>query len=152
MIVTGQQSICDIFGVAPKTITEWQSDGMPVHVQGGRGTPSQYDTVACIEWRVNRLACGTDGYDLTTERARLAHHQANIAALDEEVKRKTLIPAEQVRSKWQDMLGSFRAHLLSMPTRVAVACVGRDEVMIEKSAREIVHQALDEMARGDGID
>jgi terminase small subunit / prophage DNA-packing protein len=152
MIVTGQQSICDIFGVAPKTITEWQADGMPVHVQGGRGTPSQYDTVACIEWRVSRLACGPDAYDLTTERARLAHHQANIAALDEDVKRKTLIPAELVKSKWQDMIASTRARLLSMPTRIAASCVGRDEVEIEHLAREIVNQSLDELARGNGVD
>lgn len=152
MLVTGQQAICDIFGVAPKTITEWQSDGMPVHFQGGRGTPSQYDTVACIEWRVNRSAAGPDGYDLTAERARLAHHQANIAALDEETKRKTLIPAEQVRTKWQDMLASFRARLLSLPTRIAASCVGLDESAIEKAARDLVHQSLDELSRGDGVD
>lgn len=91
-------------------------------------------------------------YDLVSERARLAHHQANIAALDEETKRKTLIPAEQVRAKWQDMLASFRARLLSLPTRIAASCVGLDESAIEKAARDLVHQSLDELSRGDGVD
>ena len=91
-------------------------------------------------------------YDLTGERARLAHHQANIAALDEDVKRKTLIPAEQVRAKWQDMLASFRARLLALPTRIAASCVGLDEPSIERAARELVHQSLDELSRGNGVD
>lgn len=151
MVVTGQKAICDIFGVAPKTITEWQSEGMPVHAQGGRGVPSQYDTRACIDWFVARGAL-SEGYDLTAERARLAHHQANIAALDEDVKRKTLIPAEQVKSKWQDMQAAARARLLALPTRVAASCVGRDEIEIEREARDIVNQALEELARGDGTD
>lgn len=98
-------------------------------------------------------ASSEDGeYDLVAERARLAHHQANIAALDEDVKRKTLIPADQVKSKWQDMKASARARLLALPTRVAASCVGREEVEIERMARDIVNQALDEMARGDGVD
>lgn len=98
-------------------------------------------------------ASSEDGeYDLVAERARLAHHQANIAALDEDVKRKTLIPADQVKSKWQDMKASARARLLALPTRVAASCVGRGEIEIEREARDIVSQALEELSRGDGTD
>lgn len=88
-------------------------------------------------------------FDLTSERARLAHHQANIAALDEEVKKGTLIPAEQVKAKWIDIKSSVRAKLISLPTKVASSCAGKSEVDIESSARDIVYQALEEMARGD---
>lgn len=104
------------------------------------------------EQAAGRASSEEGEYDLVAERARLAHHQANIAALDEDVKRKTLIPAEQVKAKWQDMKASARARLLALPTRVAASCVGREEVEIERMAREIVNQALDEMARGDGVD
>ena len=114
--------------------------------------PAKRDSARVIRKREPAATCDDrDGFDLTDERARLAHHQANIAALDEDVKRKVLIPAEQVRAKWQDMLASFRARLLALPTRVAASCVGLDEAQIEKAARELVHQALQELARGDGV-
>lgn len=105
--------------------------------------------------RLREKAAGrsSDGeFDLTTERARLAHHQANIAALDEDVKRKTLIPADLVKQKWQDMQASARAKLLSLPTKVAASCVGLPEIQIEATARGIVNEALDELARGNGAD
>ena len=94
-------------------------------------------------------ASSEDGeYDLVAERARLAHHQANITALDERRKRGELIPANEVRAKWQDMIGAARARLLALPSRIAAACVGREEMEIERNAREIVHEALSELARG----
>lgn len=151
MKVTGSQQIADIFNVNQKTITEWTNDGMPVLFKGGRGIASQYETADCIEWRIRRdqVASDGNGYDLTAERARLSHHQANIAALDEDIKRGTLIPADQVKAKWIDIKSSARAKLISLPTKVASSCAGKSEADIESVAREIIYQALDEMARGD---
>lgn len=104
------------------------------------------------EHAAGRASANEDGFDLVAERARLAHHQANIAALDEDVKRKTLIPAERVKEKWQDMKAAARARLLALPTRLAASCVGLEETDIERTARVIVNQALDELSRGDGAD
>ena len=89
-------------------------------------------------------------YDLTTERARLAYHHANIAALDEREKHGELVPADAVRQRWQEMAANTRAHFLTLPTKLAGVCVGKGEPEIEASIREAVYQALTELARGDG--
>ena len=54
MRIIGQEQIADVFGVAPKTIVEWQGDGFPVALRGGPGVPSEYETETCIGWLVSR--------------------------------------------------------------------------------------------------
>ena len=94
-------------------------------------------------------AAGRSGggeYDLTEERARLAHHQANIAALDEKVKDKTLIPADVVVSRWQDILTNVRAKMLSIPTQLAATCADSPRKTVETKATQLVKTALDELS------
>jgi len=154
MLIEGAKTLADMFGVVPKTINDWQNDGMPIHERGAGSVPNKYIAADCIAWRIARDQVAADGqsYDLTAERARLAHHQANIASLDEEVKRKSLIPAETVKSKWGDLVASFRAKMLSLPTKIAGTCVGLSDIEVEAAARGIVYQALDELSRGNGVD
>ncbi|HAG75160.1 MAG TPA: hypothetical protein DCL53_06840 [Thauera sp.] len=150
--ISGQQQIADFFGVSRETINAWQRDGFPVAKRGGSNVPSEYDSADCIRWFVAReLSAGRSSdneHDLTAERARLAHHQANIAALDESRKRGELIPADQVKEKWLSMIGAARSRLLALPTRIASTCVGHGEIEIEREARALVHEALSELARG----
>lgn len=89
---------------------------------------------------------GDGEYDLTEERARLAHHQANIAALDEKVKEKSLIPIEIVVSTWQSIAMNVRAKLLSMPPQIAAKCAGGSKDEIEAEAKELIYQALTELS------
>ena len=84
-------------------------------------------------------------YDLDTEKARLTHHQANIAALNEEVARGNLIPADQVEAAWQDMISNARARLLTVPTRMASVFSQH----VQGAARAIVIEVLEEL-RNDG--
>ena len=86
-----------------------------------------------------------ESYDLTEERARLAHHQANIAALDEQVKEKTLIPAEVVKDAWQSIFANVRARVLSIPTTLAASCANASRDDVENKASELVRQALEEL-------
>ena len=93
-------------------------------------------------------AAGRSGggkYDLTEERARLAHHQANIAALDEKVKRGLLIPSEIVLDTWAAMLNNMRARLLATPTVLAATCVNANREQIEDRSSELIRQALEEL-------
>ncbi len=84
-------------------------------------------------------------YDTDAERARLIHHQANIAALDEQVKEKTLIPAEVVASEWQHIFGNIRARLLSIPTTLAASCAHATREQVQEKAQELIKQALEEL-------
>lgn len=54
MRIVGQERIAEVFGVAPKTIVEWQDQGFPIAQRGSPGVPSEYETQACINWLVER--------------------------------------------------------------------------------------------------
>lgn len=85
--------------------------------------------------------------DIVKERARLTYHQANIAELDEDVKRGELIPAETVEIVWADMVSSFRAKLLSMPTKSAHEFVSLTDLSeIQDAIKAQVNEALEELA------
>ncbi|WP_367025157.1 hypothetical protein ABZN20_10095 [Methylococcus sp. ANG] len=102
------------------------------------------------EWLRARIAAeyGRE-HNLEHERARLAHHQANIAAMEEDVKRKSLIPVDVVKSEWCNQAANIRAKLLNLPGRGAVAVAGLSTVQeIEKELRALVYEALSELAAG----
>jgi phage terminase Nu1 subunit (DNA packaging protein) len=95
-------------------------------------------------------AAGRSGggeHDLTEERARLAHHQANIAALDEQVKKKALIPFDVVVERWQEISANVRAKLISIPPQMAARCANSSKDEVERAAKDLIYQALNELAR-----
>lgn len=96
-----------------------------------------------------RLIYGAgDALNLDAEKARLTHHQANIAALAEADKRENLIPADAVRERWRAMSASIRARLLKLPPRLAEAVTGHDTTQAaERAAMQIVREALTEISR-----
>jgi len=98
-------------------------------------------------WRAE-IRIDADGivYDEKLERARLLHHQANIAALDEAVKQKKLIPADVVLDRWDQIGGNVRAKLLSLPTQLAATCAGLPRDEIEEKAADLIRQALDDLS------
>ena len=87
-------------------------------------------------------------YKTEVERARLLYHQANIAALDEQVKEKTLLPAEMVLARWQDIAANVRARLLSIPPQLATTCVNQPREEIEEKATALIRHVLEELASG----
>lgn len=89
---------------------------------------------------------GGGEYGLTEERARLAHHQANIAALDEKVKEKNLIPSDIVATRWQNIVANVRAKFLSIPIQLAATCAESPRQLVEKRATQVVKTALDELS------
>jgi len=85
-------------------------------------------------------------YDLTAERARLSHHQANIAALDEKIKQKALIPYDVVVESWQIVLSNFRAKALAVPVSLASVCADSSREEVQQQAEQLVKQMLEELA------
>lgn len=98
------------------------------------------------------LIYGVDNdYDYDTEKARLTHHQANIASLEEEIKRKNLLPADVVQSHWESLAANTRGKLLNIPGRLANSVMGTETVQeAERAAMELVREALEELS-GNGI-
>ena len=87
-----------------------------------------------------------DELDGNAERARLTHHQANIAELDEEVRRGVLVDRDEVVIEVSEAAANMRAKLLNIPHKVAPVIVAVDDLHEVKAVLETaVHEALLEL-------
>lgn len=88
---------------------------------------------------------------LEVERTRLVKAQADKTELELEALRGSLVPADEVTAHWQQFIGSARAKLLSMPSKLAgvlIACTDLNE--IEAAVEASIYEALAELA-GTGL-
>lgn len=69
-----------------------------------------------------------ENLDPNKERARLTHHQANLAELDERQKRSELVPMEQVVAEVGEACSNMRAKLLNLPPKMAAVVVSMDDL------------------------
>lgn len=132
MRIKGQESIAEVFGVAPKTIVEWQEQGLPIAVRGRPGVPSEYDTVACIEWMVDR-----EVKKVRSEKPqdRLASLQADKIEMELAERRGVLIPADLLEPRLQAAFTAARERWLEAAPRLA------RELPADAEAREALLQA-----------
>lgn len=95
-----------------------------------------------------KMIYGVDtDYDYDTEKARLTHHQANIASLEEEIKRKNLLPSELVQSHWEQIALKVKTKLLGLPNRLAAVVVGVETTQdAERHAMKIIREALEQLS------
>ena len=132
MRIKGQESIADVFGVAAKTIVEWQEQGLPIALRGSPGVPSEYDTAACIEWMVER-----EIKKIQAERPqdRLARLQADKIEMELAERRGVLIPADLLEPRLQAAFTAARERWLEAAPRLA------RELPADAEAREALLQA-----------
>ena len=152
-MIVNKKELSDIVGVAERSLTTWQKNGLPIEIDGGRGAANQYDTKSVIQWmilrEIGKLTVNTDGisHDYDEERARLTHHQANKTSLEEDVLRGKLIPAETVETVWGDMVSAFRAKILSLPTKTAHMMLAVEKLSdAEDILKDVVFEALTELS------
>ena len=129
MQVSGQQGIADMFGVSRETIDNRQQDGMPVEVRGGPGVPSQYDSVTCINWLLNREVKKVQG---EKPQDRLARVQADKIELELAEKRGLLLPADQIEPKLRAAMVAAREMWRNEPARLARDVPGKPIKEIEE--------------------
>ena len=158
-----KSELAGILGRSERTLTEWQKNGMPIKVDGIRGSANQYDTVECIEWMIQRevkRAMG-DGpnteaegwHDPDQELARLRHHQANKVALEEQQLRGKLLDAEEVQLAMGKLDAEVRSAMLSMPSRMAPTLIKLKTVTaIRQALKTDVLGALDALASAPAAD
>lgn len=87
-----------------------------------------------------------DTYDLTQERARLAHHQANKAALEAEAFSGKLVPIESVADVVGEEYANVRAKLLAIPTKAAPQIVGLSTIATKARLDDLVREVLEELS------
>ena len=105
------------------------------------------------ETAAGRQSANGGDLDLVEERARQAHHDANIKALVEAEKNRELVNAEEVVDMWTKQIAAVRAKLLSIPTKNApVAAIEVDAHVIEELLTDSIHEALNELSETGMID
>lgn len=116
MRIIGQEQIAGVFGVAPKTIVDWQEQGFPVAVRGRPGVPSEYETNDCIVWLIER-----EVRKVQSERPqdRLARVQADKIEMENAERRGQLIPADQLEPKLKAAFTFARESWLDAVQRLA---------------------------------
>lgn len=139
MRIKGQEQIAAVFGVAPKTITEWQVMGFPVAVQGGPGVASEYDTPACMQWLVDREVRKIRAESPKDRVFRLQGDKLEQEALKES---RLLIPASEVEPLWTSAVLSAREFLVGEPPRLASLAIGLGKPALEMLLRETFDQVL----------
>jgi len=99
-----------------------------------------------LRWLRERISSKSNS-DINNERARLIHHQANLASLEEDVKQGKLIPADEIEKEWNSMTMAMRAKFLALPKKIAaVGCGINEYIEMEALIKGFVYEALDELA------
>ena len=131
--------------VSLTTLDDWRRKGCP-HTKTGKQV---YFEIKEIErWLDNR---SSGELDYTQERAKLTKLQAEKVTLELEQQRGKLLPLEMVILAWQGQIANARAKLLALPPKVAAQVLGMESyVELEHTIRDIIYEALDELA-GDGV-
>lgn len=149
MRIVGQESVADLFGVAPKTIVEWQAQGFPVAERGGPGVPSEYESAVCIKWLVAREVEKVQG---ETPRDRLFRLQADQLEMDLAVKRGQLIPANAVEPRLETAIVAAREQLLAEAPRLSMLVQGRDRAGAEDLIIESFERFLTRLSQWQAAD
>jgi len=131
--------------VSLTTLDNWRRKGCP-HTKTGKQVFFDMDTLK--KW-LNHYS--DKDLDYTQERAKLTRLQAEKVTLDLEQQRRKLLPLEMVILAWQGQIANARAKLLALPPKVAAQVLGMESyVELEHTIRDIIYEALDELA-GDGV-
>jgi hypothetical protein len=144
MKVKGQEQVAAMFGVAPKTITEWQVLGFPVALQGGPGMASEYDAPACIKWLVDREVGKVQS---ETPKDRLNRLQGDKIEFDMAKDRRLYVPASEIEPLWNSAVLTAREFLIGETSRWATLAVGRDENGIKDLLDEGVETFLTKLSQ-----
>lgn len=133
MRIEGQERIAEFFGVAPKTIVEWQEQGFPIAVRGGPGVASVYESSACIAWYVERELSRAQ---VEMPRDRLARVQADRIEMENAERRGQLVLAEQLEPKLAAAFTAAREDFLESVLRLArelpADLLGREAMLREE--------------------
>lgn len=149
MRIKGQEQVASVFGVAPKTITEWQVMGFPVAVQGGPGVASEYDTPACVQWLVDREIRKVR---VESPKDRVFRLQGDKLEREELKEARLLILASEVEPLWSSAVLGAREFLAGEPPRLASLAMGLSKPALEALLRETFEQFLGRLSNWQAAD
>jgi hypothetical protein len=146
VLIVGQECIAEMFGVAPKTIVEWQEQGLPIAKRGGPGVASEYESDRCITWLVNReveRAAGESAKD------RLSRLQGDKIERELQIMDRSLIPAAELEPALQRFFADHCSEMDQVPEQYcdAIAAMAGDSVAVHQALSDMVRKLKDSCAR-----
>lgn len=149
MRIVGQEQIADVLGVAPKTIVEWQEQGLPVALRGRPGVPSEYDSAACVAWMIERELS-----KIRTESPadRLARVKADSIEMDNAERRGLLVKAEDIEPALQAAFTLAREAWCDAVPRVSRLVVGKPAAEVEAALQREFEDFLRHLADWRSVD
>ena len=151
-MLVNKAQLSEIVGKSQQTLTTWQKNGLPIAVDGNKGTANQYDTEQVIDWMVQRgidRAIGDrsddDGeyHDPDKELAKLRKHQARKAKVDADLAEGIVLDAEEVQLAMGKMDAEVRTAMLALPSRMAPKVISMTSVRdIRMALKDDVQIAL----------
>jgi phage terminase Nu1 subunit (DNA packaging protein) len=140
-----KKQLAEILGVTQKTITNYQSQGLPFE-DNERGVANVYDTKEVIRWFVERelnRRYGASGdvrerLDKDYEQARLAKAQADGKEIENKIKQGELAPVELLTQVLSHVSAQTASILESIPQKVKRQLPELPASGVEVIKREII--------------
>ena len=131
--------LADFTGLDKRTVKKRLANLEP-KITGGE---NRYESDVALQAIFN-----PDALNPGQEKARLDKARREIAELQLEEKKRTLIPSDVVQQEWEKILLNVRARLLQVPTRIAAEVPSDVASVVESKVRDLIYEALRELARG----
>lgn len=127
-----------------------ETDPLPVEIRGKGRNPTLFDSRAVVDWVVRqRVGAAVDGtsYDLTAEKARLTHLQAELTQVKLDEERGDLVRVEIITQWIEQQIYTTKAHLLAIPDKCAHQFLGLNDLPVAaERLRENIHEALQNLS------
>lgn len=152
-----KKDLADWYAVDIKTISNWESKGMPVAFKAGKGKPTIYDSKSVHDWliaeQIDKLVQGDDSKNMvsveykkaSTDKIRVATDRDRLRLLKE---RSELYHREEIEGAWSEILLFLRTAILDIPNRSAMDLVNIDSAAeVAKILRRYVEESMRVLAQ-----
>ncbi|MEC2074576.1 type IV toxin-antitoxin system AbiEi family antitoxin domain-containing protein [Metabacillus fastidiosus] len=144
MIATTKE-ISEMLGLSDRRIRQLADEGALVKIAHGK-----FDLPASIQTYIKFLVekeKPTGEIDKTEEEALWTRARRQKTELELQIMRGELHRSEDVKRVMNDMLGTFRAKILSIPSKFAPQIIGKTEIPpVKDILKKGVHEALEELS------
>ncbi|MCP5136579.1 MAG: terminase small subunit [Gammaproteobacteria bacterium] len=139
-MIVNKKVLSDILGVSERTLTDWQSNGLPIKLNAGRGASNQYDTADVIEWMIQRALAGAERETARERRDRLEADRIELLIAKEA---ELLVSVDGVEGLLTSAVVAARTLLRASVPDMAAEIHARYQVTIDESIlRDPIDRAL----------
>lgn len=148
-VVVNTQAVAKMFGVTDRRVRQFVEEGVISRVGHGR-----FDLVDTVSRYIAHLRLSNDKLDEnditeSLEYEKYLHEKARREKAEIELShiKGNMHSSSEVEKVMNNMLASFRAKMLALPTKVAPSLIARDDIsQIEQMIETQIHEALFELA------